>query len=88
MAEVKKTAPRKAPATKATTTGAKVAQAATKKPASKRGIDKGQTLACEVCGLAVTVDQIGDVAVEEDTVLLCCGKPMKANAAAKKTAKK
>ncbi len=61
------------------------AKAPAKKVASKRGLNKGQAVECEVCGLAVTVDQIGDEVVEEDAVLLCCGKPMKkAKAAAKK----
>ncbi len=61
---------------------------AKKKPAAKRNLKKGQALACEVCGLAVVVDEIGGVAVEEDSVLLRCGEPMKAKAAAKKVAKK
>ncbi len=68
---------------------AKVAKVDTKKkPAAKRKLNKGQALACEVCGLSVVVDEIGGVAFEEDSVLLCCGKPMKEKAAAKKVAKK
>ena len=68
---------------------AKVAKVdAKKKPATKRKLNKGQALACEVCGLSIVVDEIGGVAVEEDSVLLCCGEPMKEKAAAKKVAKK
>jgi len=64
------------------------AKAPAKKVVSKRGLGKGQAVTCEVCGLAVTVDQIGDEVVEEDTVLLCCGKPMKKKTSAKAAAKK
>jgi hypothetical protein len=58
------------------------------KATSKKKIAKGDSYACQVCGLGVTVAEIGNVAVEEDSVLLCCGKPMKKKASAKKTAKK
>ncbi len=58
------------------------------KSSTRRNLSKGQKLACEVCGMAVTVDQIGDTVVEEDTLLVCCGEPMKAKVPAKKTAKK
>jgi len=56
-----------------------------KKAVGKKKYNKGQELACEVCGLAVTVEDIGGLVVEEDSVLLCCGKPLKAKAAAKKS---
>ncbi len=71
-----KTAVTKAAATKVKTTP--------KKAATKRGLSRGQKVACDVCGLIVTVNEIGDDVYEEDDVLLCCGKPMKAKAAAKK----
>jgi hypothetical protein len=55
---------------------------------SKKKYSKGQTLACEVCGLSVVVNEIGDQVVEEDAILLCCGEPMKEKVAVKKAAKK
>jgi hypothetical protein len=70
---------------KATEAKAKTSQ---KKTPTKRKLNKGQALACEVCGLSVTIEEIGDVVVEEDSVLLCCGKPMKEKATGKKAAKK
>jgi hypothetical protein len=79
-------------AEEAKTTGKKETKAkvetAQKKALTKRKINKGQTLACQVCGLSVVVEEIGGVAVEEDSVLLCCGKAMKEKATAKKVAKK
>jgi hypothetical protein len=74
----------KAPAKKA----APKARAVSAKPATKRGVAKGEKVECQVCGLAVVVDQIGDIVVEEDNVLLCCGKPMKKTAVKKVAAKK
>jgi hypothetical protein len=59
-----------------------------KKTPTKRNISRGQTLACEVCGLSVTVEEIGGMVVEEDNVLLCCGKPMKEKATVKNAVKK
>ncbi len=78
MAEKAKTSEKKTTATKAAST----------KKASTRKYSRGQELACEVCGLAVTVDDVGGVLVEEDSVLLCCDQPMKARAARKSAAKK
>ncbi len=60
----------------------------TKKATTRKKYSKDQSLECEVCGMAVIVDQVGDEVVEEDSALLCCGKPMKARATAKKAAKK
>jgi len=54
----------------------------------KKKVTKGQALACEVCGMAVTIEEVGDVVVETDSILLCCGKPMKDKAAVKKAVKK
>jgi hypothetical protein len=57
------------------------------KPAAKKSVAKGQTLNCEVCGMAVVIEQVGDVAVAQESVLLCCDEPMKPKAAkAAKTA--
>ena len=60
------------------------------KPAASKKVTKGQALECQVCGLAVVVEQVGDVALAEERVLLCCEKPMKpkASKAKAKTAKK
>jgi hypothetical protein len=54
----------------------------------KKKVTRGDSYACEVCGLGVTVEEIGNVVVEEDSVLLCCGKPMKKKVTGKKTVKK
>ena len=59
-----------------------------KKTPIKKNVSKGQALACEMCGMSVIVEEIGGVVVEEDSVLLCCGKPMKDKAAVKKAVKK
>jgi hypothetical protein len=67
-----------------------------KKPAVKAKtaagpkVAKGQSLECQVCGLAVVVEQVGDIEIVEESVLLCCDEPMKAKAvkAKAKTAKK
>ncbi len=74
--------------TKAATSTATKAKTSQRKATSKRGLSKGQTLTCQECGLIVTISDLGDAVVEEDDVLLCCGKPMKARASTRKTAKK
>ncbi len=56
---------------------------APKKTTSKR-VSKGDSVECEVCGLAVTVQEVGGIEVSEETTLICCGKPMKARKAPKK----
>jgi hypothetical protein len=80
MEKVVKTADKKAAAAKIET--------AQKKPFIKKKINKGQALACEVCGMSVVIEEIGDLVVEQDSVLLCCGKPMKDKATVKKAVKK
>jgi len=57
------------------------------KPAAKKTVAKGQALECHVCGLAVVVEQVGDITIAEERVLLCCDKPMKAKASKSKTSK-
>jgi hypothetical protein len=47
-----------------------------KKKTAPRKITNGDSLICEVCGLSVVVEEIGGTALEESSVLLCCGKPM------------
>ena len=68
-------------------TVAKVATTQKKTPVKKK-VSKGQALACEVCGMSVVVEEIGDLVVEKDSVLLCCGKPMRDKATIKKAVKK
>jgi hypothetical protein len=63
---------KKAAATKAKTVAKKTS---TVKKAVKK-VAKGQSYACEVCGLVVTVDEVcGCVDVCD---IVCCGEPMKA----------
>lgn len=52
-------------------------KASTAKAAPKKRVNKGESVVCEVCGLSVVVEEVGGVAVSEETTLLCCGKPMK-----------
>ena len=64
-------------------------KAATKeKKTAKKKISNGDSLVCEVCGMSVIVEEIGGIPVAEETVLLCCGKPMKAKASKAKSTKK
>ena len=60
------------------------------KPAATKRVAKGQSLECRVCGLEVVVEQVGDIAIAEERVLLCCEETMKpkANKAKVKPAKK
>jgi rubrerythrin len=45
------------------------------KTAAKKKIAKGDSYVCEVCGLAISVDEVcGCVDVCD---IICCGKPMK-----------
>jgi len=47
----------------------------TAKAPTKKKVKKGDTYVCEVCGLAVSVDEAcGCVDVCD---IICCGKPMK-----------
>ena len=48
-----------------------------KETSHKKKVSKGESLACEVCGLSVVVEEVGGIAVGEASTLLCCGKPMK-----------
>ena len=56
----------------------------TPKTAAKKRVAKGESYACEVCGLAVVVDEVCGCLDACDIV--CCGRPMKAKTA--KAAKK
>jgi hypothetical protein len=54
---------------------AKVKGTTAKKTAAKKKVTKGDSYICEVCGLAVTVDEeCGCVDVCD---IICCGQPMK-----------
>jgi len=57
------------------------------KAAAKRRVSKGESLECEVCGLSVVVEEVGGIAVREESTLLCCGKPMKQRKTKAKAAK-
>jgi hypothetical protein len=59
-----------------------------KKKTVKRKVNNGDYLTCEVCGLSVVVEEVGGVAVAEESVLLCCGKPMKQKTGKTKSTKK
>jgi hypothetical protein len=91
MAEKEKLATKKtAPAAKKTVAAKKPAggKAATavRKPSTSRKVNKGDSLVCEVCGLGVVVDEISGYT--EESVLLCCGKPMRQRAKRSSPAKK
>ena len=76
-------------ATKAATTKKKTTpqkKSAPVKPAARKKVSKGESLVCAVCGLSVSVKEVGDIAIRRDRVLLCCGKPMKAKASKPKSA--
>ncbi len=45
-----------------------------RKAPAKKVARKGQALECEVCGLAVTVDE--DCGCVEECDIICCGQPM------------
>lgn len=72
----KKTAVKKAVGSKVTAKKTAVVKkaAATKTTTSTPVVKKGSKLACEVCGFAITVDNIsGSV---EEALLICCETPM------------
>lgn len=96
---VKKAAPTKSGTAKAAAPAKKTVAAKAAAPAkktatakaaatAKKRVSKGESMVCEVCGLAVVVDEVGGVAVAEEDVLVCCGQPMKTRktAASKKAA--
>ena len=62
---------------------------ASAKPVAKKRVSKGASMVCEVCGLAVVVEQVGDLVLSQESLLLCCDEPMKQKASkAKATTKK
>jgi hypothetical protein len=48
---------------------------ATKRAPAKKAVSKGQSFECEVCGLAVTVNEA--CGCIETCDILCCSQPMK-----------
>jgi hypothetical protein len=65
---------------------AMVEKKAAQKVPAKGKMAKGDSYVCQVCGLAVTVDEIcGCVGVCD---IICCGKPMKEKKAKVKATKK
>ena len=44
-----------------------------KAAATKKKVSKGDSYECGVCGVVVTVDACG----HEDSLIMCCGQPMK-----------
>ena len=65
-----------------------VLKASTEKKTTNKKVKKGDSLGCEVCGLSVVVKEVGGIAVAEETVLLCCGKPLKKKVNKTKSVKK
>ncbi|MDO8716253.1 MAG: hypothetical protein Q7J73_05540, partial [Dehalococcoidales bacterium] len=74
---VKKATVKKTPVKSSATTAKKTSVKASAKPTVKKKVSKGQSLICEVCGLSVVVEQVGDLVFSHADVLLCCRKPMK-----------
>ncbi len=66
------------PTKKTTTTATRSTGKVTVKTAGKKKIAKGDSYVCGVCGLAVTVERVGNIVYYEESPVLCCGKPMKA----------
>ena len=61
-------------------------EATAQKAASKKKATKGDSYVCEVCGLAVSVDEV--CGCVEACDIICCGKPMKAKTVKVKASKK
>jgi hypothetical protein len=56
------------------------------KIAAKKRIAKGDSYVCEVCGLAISVDEVCGCVDACD--IICCGKPMKEKRSKVKAAQK
>ena len=65
-----------------------VKKASTENKTTKKKVNKGDSLTCEVCGLSMVVEEVGGIAVAEETMLLCCGKPLKKKVTKAKSTKK
>jgi hypothetical protein len=66
---------------------AQIKRTTTKKQAvgKSKKVTKGDSFVCEVCGLAVTVDE--SCGCVETCDIICCGQPMKARSKRVKVAK-
>jgi len=51
-------------------------KAPTKSAATKK-ITRGDSYVCGVCGLAVTVEEVGNIALVAESPIICCGEVMK-----------
>jgi hypothetical protein len=49
-------------------------------------MNKGDVLACDLCGLTVVVDECGDIMAAQE--VMCCDQPMKLKASRTKASKK
>ena len=56
----------------------KTAAKAPVKAAARKKVANGDSYVCGVCGLAVTVAQSGNIGYYEESPIICCSKPMKA----------
>ena len=56
-----------------------------KEATTKKKVTKGDAYECEVCGMAVVVEE--PCGCDDDFALLCCGEPMKARKSKAKAAK-
>ncbi len=61
-------------------------EATAQKATAKKKVAKGDGYTCEVCGLAITVDEV--CGCTEVCDIVCCGKPMKPKKAKTKAASK
>jgi hypothetical protein len=87
---VGKTEAKEKKATPVKATAKATAKPAVKKTASKtassKKLNKGDMLACELCGLSVMVDECGDVVEAQE--IICCDQPMKQKPSKAKATKK
>ena len=54
-----------------------VKKASTEKKTTKKKVNKGDSVVCELCGFSSVSEEFGGIVVAEDTELLCCSKPLK-----------
>ena len=71
----RKTAPAAATKTAAARKSATATATKAKPRAAASRISKGDAYSCEICGLQVYVDELGEIL--ETTALYCCEEPMK-----------
>ncbi len=81
----RKTAPATATKTPAARKSATATATKTKSRSAASRISKGDAFSCDICGLQVYVDELGEVL--ETTALYCCEEPMKKTSASRGTKK-